>query len=53
MSAVKVLRCPIRHQFAPIKTGTKTDSIWHSGVLVVQKTQERRDSRTQILSTSL
>lgn len=40
MSAVKVLRCPIRHQFAPIKACTKTDSIWRGGVLVVQKTHK-------------
>lgn len=37
MSAVKVLRCPIRYQFAAIKAGAKTHSIWRGAILAVRE----------------
>lgn len=37
MSAVKVLRCPIRHQFAAMKAPAKTHSIWCAAILAVRE----------------
>lgn len=51
MSAVKVLCCPVRHQFAPIKAPLHLKRLRalerHSGILVVQKDIKQGDTRAQ------